>query len=99
MNHNNTFFNIKRNLLSSSQAAFASSLLDGPLVNREGSEYDYSDNDEDKMDLDIDHEDFDQASHFSDEYEKQQMLSFLRLRPFGDQQVGGIYTTDLVREE
>lgn len=85
MNHNNTFFNIKRTLLSSSQAPFTSSLLDGPLVNRAGSEYDYSDNDEDKMDLDIDHEDFDQASHFSDEYEKQQMLNFLRLRPFGDQ--------------
>jgi hypothetical protein len=70
MNHNNTFFNIKRNLLSSSQPTYISSLLDGPLNNREGSEYNYSDIDEDKMELDLDHEDFEQVSHFSDEYEK-----------------------------
>lgn len=71
MNHNNTYFNIKRNLLSNSNNAYTSSLLDGPLVNKEDSEYNYSQIDEDKMDLDIDHEDFDQNSNFSDEYEKQ----------------------------
>ena len=58
MNHNNTFFNIKRNLLSSSQVPYTSSLLDGPLVNKDESEFNYSDIDEDKMDLEIDHEDF-----------------------------------------
>jgi hypothetical protein len=53
MNHNDTYFNIKRNLLSNSHYPYASSLLDGPLVNREDSEYNYSQVDEDKMDLDI----------------------------------------------
>jgi len=69
MNHNSTFDNVKRNLLNINQGI---SYLGAPLKKNPASECDYSEFDdvEDKLDLDLNEDDFDKVSNFGDEYER-----------------------------
>lgn len=95
VNHSHTYFNVKRNLLSTEAQFPYKNTADLDLEHDK--EFNYSQAAESEIEADKDCDKEDILSDLSDSERQIMMLDFLQLRPVGEETVGGVWPANSLR--